>query len=765
MPQRTKSPPSLPSKEDILAFVRESPRPVGRREIARAFRIKGSQLRIEFKELLRELEDEGLIERHGGARVAAPGRLPPVTVIEVTGTDEDGDLIGRPVVWHGAGAPPRVYVAPERRGAPAIEAGARVLAKLSRGASGDYEARPIRVIAGRPREIIGVFTPAAGGGWLRSTDRRHRRDFFVAAEEAAGVKTGDLVRAEVAGVPRRGEARARITARLGHAEDPGAISLIAVHSHDIPVEFPPEALRQAQEAQPCPLGARTDLREVPLVTIDGPDARDFDDAVWAEPDPAPDNPGGFRLIVAIADVAHYVGAGSALDRAAYTRGNSVYFPDRVVPMLPEALSNDLCSLKPGEARACIAARMRIDKHGNKLGQRFERGLMRSAARLTYDAVEAAYRGNPDPELRPLMETVIAPLYGAYRALLAARKRRGTLDLDLPEPKVVFAPDGSIARITPAPRFESHKLIEEFMIAANVAAAETLEEARQPVMYRIHDRPDPEKLDSLRDFLEGIGYRLAKGHVIRPQVFTGILEQARKRGDIHLVSELVLRTQSQAQYAPDNIGHFGLGLRRYCHFTSPIRRYADLLVHRALISGLRLGRDGLHPDDGKKFPDFGDHISNTERRAVAAERDARDRYTVAYLEDKLGTIFTGRITGVTHFGLFVRLDDNFAEGLVPRRTLADDFYLHDESRHALVGRRWGRTYTLGDPAAVRLTEADAVTGGLVFELVQFAEEEAGARPAPRPVPPPRRGAKKPVPRGARKPVRRGKRKAGKRRRTR
>jgi len=745
--KRSKAPPALPSKEDVIAFVRNSPRPVGRREITRAFRVKGSELRIQFKSLLRDLEDEGLIERHRGAKVASPGSLPPVGVVEISGTDEDGELIGRPVVWHGEGEPPRIYVAPERHGTPALETGARILARLKRGAGGVYEAKPVRIIAGRPREIIGVFRPAERGGWIRSTDRRHKSNFFVPAESAGGIKAGDLVRAEVAGVPRRGETRARITGRLGHAEDPGAISLIAIHSHDIPVDFTPEALAQADASEPCPLGARTDLRDLPLVTIDGPDARDFDDAVWAEPDTDPANRQGFRLVVAIADVAHYVGAGSALDRAAYERGNSVYFPDRVVPMLPEALSNGLCSLRPDEERACLAARIRIDAHGNKLDHQFVRGLMRSKARLTYEDVETAYRGNPAPALAPLRDSVIAPLYGAFRALLAARHRRGSLDLDLPEPKVVFAEGGRIARISAAPRYDSHKLIEEFMIAANVAAAETLEDKRQPAMYRIHDRPDPEKLNALRDFLDGIGYRLPKGQVIRPQSFNGILEQARGRGDIHLVSELVLRTQAQAQYSPDNIGHFGLGLRRYCHFTSPIRRYADLLVHRALISGLSFGRDGLRPDEGEKFTALGEHISNTERRAVAAERDAHDRYTVAYLEDKVGVIFSGRITGVTRFGLFVKLDDTYADGLVPRRSLRDDDYLHDESQHALVGRRWGGVHRLGNAVAVRLVEADAVTGGLLFDLVEFAGEETQGRGTGRPPrPPERRADKRPARRG-------------------
>jgi len=733
LPKRPKSSDSLPTKEEVLAFIQESPRAVGPREIARAFRIKGSDTRIAFKRMLRELEAEGALDRQKGQRLSGRGGLPAVAVIEVSDINEDGELLGRPVVWHGEGPPPTVFVAPERHGTPALEIGTRVLARLKRGADGAYEAKAVRVIAGRPQEIIGIFNPRERGGAVRSTDRRHKSDFYIAAEDSLGARPGDLVRAEVATPRRRGETRAKIVQRLGHTEDPGAISLIAIHSHDIPVDFPQAALAESGAAKPCPLGARSDLRDVPLVTIDGPDARDFDDAVFAEPDP--DHRGGWRLIVAIADVGHYVRPGSALDKSAYQRGNSVYFPDRVVPMLPEALSNGLCSLKPEEDRACLAVRITIDHEGNKLSHRFERALMRSAARLTYDQVEAA-RGGSSADMPPhLVETVIAPLYGAFDALLAARRRRGTLELDLPELKVEFASPGKIGRIVPAQRFDSHRLIEEFMIAANVAAAEQLEAKRESAMYRIHDRPNPEKVEALREFLEGLGYRLPKGQVIRPQSFTGILEQARSGGHMHLVSELVLRTQAQAQYSPENIGHFGLALHRYCHFTSPIRRYADLLVHRGLIRALRLGSDGLRDDEAARFAEIGEHISNTERRAVAAERDAMDRYTVAFMEDKVGTVFIGRITGVTRFGLFVRVEETGAEGLIPLRSLTDDFYIHDEARHCLIGRRRGRRFTLGDTAAVTLIEAEAVTGGLLFQLAEYAEEqpspEAGqkARPLP------------------------------------
>jgi len=509
------------------------------------------------------------------------------------------------------------------------------------------------------------------------------------------------------------------------------------------MDFPAAAVEEAEAAGPAPLDRREDLRTVPLVTIDGADARDFDDAVWAAPDVDPGNPGGLRLLVAIADVAWYVRAGAALDREAEKRGNSVYFPDRVVPMLPEALSAGLCSLRPQEDRPCLAVEMIIDRQGKKLRHRFLRGLMRSVARLTYGQVQAARDGRPDDATGPLLDSVIAPLYGGFEALLAARQKRGTLDLDLSERRV-FLVDGKVARIEPRARLDSHRLVEEYMIAANVAAAEALEAKRMPCMYRVHDAPDPAKIEALREFTASLGLSLAKGQVIRPAVFARLLEQARGTPYAAMINELVLRSQAQAVYSPANIGHFGLALPRYCHFTSPIRRYADLLVHRALIAAHGFGDDGLRPEDGARFPTIAEHISATERRAAAAERDAIDRYVAAFLAERVGDIFVGSVTGVTRFGLFVTLKDSGGSGIVPIGTLPSDFYDHDERRHCLVGRRWGRVYRLGETVGVRLVEATPITGGLVLQLVEDAaagDERIGAagrssprrpRPAPRKV---------------------------------
>jgi ribonuclease R len=722
----------LPSKAQVREFIRDSAGPVGKREIARAFQVSGDD-RIALKTMLKELAEEGALERHEGRRLAKPGSLPSVAVLEVTGTDLDGEVLARPVAWDPAVNPPHIYLAD--RGThlePALAAGDRVLAKLQRQPDDAYEARTIRRLARQAKRVVGVLRIGPdGAARITPTNRRERDELIVAPRDLGDAASGDLVLAEVLPSRRLGLAHARVAERLGAMGDPRTISLISIQEQGIPIDFPPAALREAEEAGPAPLGNRTDLRHIPLVTIDGADARDFDDAVWAAPDEDPRNKGGWKLLVAIADVAWYVRPDSALDRSALERGNSVYFPDRVVPMLPEQLSNGWCSLKPGEDRPCMAVWITIDGHGVKRSHKFVRGLMRSAARLTYEQVQDAADGRPDVVTRPLQDKVIAPLYGAFRALLEAREKRGTLDLEISERKVILGEDGHVADIVPRERLDSHRLIEEFMIAANVAAAEALEAKRAPVMYRIHDVPDPAKIESLREFLDSLGIRLARGQVLKPAMFTQVLAKAAKTPFAAMVNELVLRSQAQAVYSPENVGHFGLALRRYAHFTSPIRRYSDLLVHRSLISAYKLGDDGLTPEQASAFERIGAAISATERRAMAAERGAVDRYTAAYLADRVGTIFEARINGVTRFGLFATLKDSGADGLIPIGTLPTDFYRHEEHRHALVGQRWGRVYSLGEPIMVRLVEAQPVTGSLVFHLMEGSEgREAPVEAAPR-----------------------------------
>lgn len=725
MAKRVKHPPPLPTKDQLRDYIRDTPGPHHKRDIARAFQVVGDD-RVLLKRMLKELEGEGGIQRIGGRRAYGhPGALPEVTVVEITGTDTDGELLAHPVVWREEAKPPRIYMAPARgRGQLVLGVGDRVLARLHPVGDHVYEGRPIRRLVAAAARVVGVYQAGPDGGVIHPTDRREKQDYVVMPGDAGTASHGDLVVAEVMPGRRLGLRQARVVERIGGMSEPRAISLVAIHTHGIPNQFPPAALEQAAAAGPAEPGGREDLRRIPLVTIDGEDARDFDDAVWAEADPDPANDGGWSLIVAIADVAWYVRPGDPLDRSAYERGNSVYFPDRVVPMLPEELSNGWCSLKPDEDRPCLAVHMRIDRHGNKLSHRFVRGVMRSAARLTYTTVQAAYDGVGADIAPAVVEAVIRPLYGAYRALNEWRSRRGTLELDLPERKVVLGDDGRVVRVEPRARYDSHRLIEEFMIAANVAAAEQIEALGHPCMYRVHDEPSIDKLDALREFLSSVGLKLSKGQVLGAQHFNQILAKAATTPNAHVVNEVILRSQAQAAYTPVNIGHFGLGLRRYAHFTSPIRRYADLCVHRALVAGLRLGAGGLAPDahaEGvlsariAEFTDIGTHISSTERRAAAAERDAINRYAAAFLAANVGATFAGRINGVTRFGLFITLHDTGADGIVPVGSLGEDYFVHDEARHCLVGRRTNRTYRLGDPVTVVLMEADAITGSLVFNI--------------------------------------------------
>ena len=634
-------------------------------------------------------------------------------MLRVTGTDADGDATARPVDWTGDGPPPLVTMVAERRGLPALAPGDRVLARLTalpdRGGLPRFEGRTLKRLSDEPGRILGVFRAPDR---IVPTDRRAKAEWRVPPNETAGAETNEIVAATPLPYDGLGLKPARIIERLGRLGDARSISLICIHAHDIPQDFSPEALADAARARVTRLGRREDLRGVPLITIDGADARDFDDAVHAEPDGD-----GFRLLVAIADVAHYVRPGSPLDRDAYTRGNSVYFPDRVVPMLPEALSNGWCSLRPHEDRGCLFVEMTVDASGRKTGHRFGRGLMRSTARLTYEQVQAKYDAGD--------MTHLGALYPAFRALLAARQARGTLDLDLPERQVVLA-EGRVESVRPRPRLDSHRLIEEFMVLANVAAAEQLEAYHQPCMYRVHAPPTDEKLETLRTFLHSLGINLPPGDAIHPRDLDRVLMQVRGTEQAPIVNDIILRSQSQAAYSPDNLGHFGLALPRYAHFTSPIRRYSDLLVHRALIAGGRMGLGALDRTEPGHFVDAGEHISATERRAAVAEREAVDRYLAAFMADRVGATFSARVSGVQRFGMFVTLDDTGANGLVPMNGLPDDYWVYDEPTQSLSGARSRQVFQLAQAVEVRLAEANPVTGGLIFQV-------AGGRPRT-PVPP-------------------------------
>jgi len=730
MPRRRKG-SGLPTRDALLGFIRESKAPVGKREIVRAFDVAAHERR-DLDALLRTLEDEGHIGRERNKRFSTGTQLPEVSVLEVVRIDRDGETLARPVNWRGEAPPPRIYLAAEGRG-PAPGPGDRVLARLRPLERGVYSARVMRRLESRPNKVLGVFRPGPVGGWLQPTDRRIRTEFAIAPRDVAGALPGELIMGEVLAGRALGQPTARVVERLGPFDQPGAASLIAIHANGIPTEFPGDAIRQADAAGPAPLGKRADLRPLPLVTIDDEDARDFDDAVWAAPDDDPENKDGWHIVVAIADVGWYVRPDDALDRTARDRGNSAYFPDRVVPMLPEALSNGLCSLKPDEDRACLTVDIWIDADGNKRRHFFRRGMMRSAARLTYRRLQNAADGLLDPSDpdAAVLAAVAPPLYGAYRSLHKERHARGTIDLNLPERRVIMTPDRQhVERIEKRPRWDSHRLIEEFMILANVCAAETLEAARQPVMYRVHDEPPPERVVALRRYLETLGFRLAGGQAVRPRHFAQLLTRLGETPHARAVNEAILRTQSQAIYSPENLGHFGLALRRYSHFTSPIRRYADLLVHRALIAGLGLGEGGLKGEAAEAFLAIGEHISMTERRAMSAEREAMERLLVSWLADRVGARFEARVTGVERFGMFVALEESGASGLLPLSALGEDEYRLDETGHYLRGRRTGETFRLGDALTVRLAEADRVTGGLLFALPDREPRQPRAAPAHR-----------------------------------
>ena len=710
----------LPSEAVLLEFIQTSPSVVGKREIARAFGLTGTE-RIGLKALLRQLEQSGKLAK-SRRKLVDTSTVPPVTVIEVTGIDRHGETYGEPVEWDErvAGKPPLVLI--EVRGVEGIRPpakGDRVLAKIEATPDQDYsfKARVIRGLSDRSKRVLGVYRLVKGhGARLIPVDKKARNELQVRSGDENGALEGELVEAEILKDHGRGLPLARVRARLGDMNDQRNISLIAIHHHAIPNQFSERVLAESEALKSFNPGARVDLRRTPLITIDPPDARDHDDAVWAAPDDDPANPGGFQTIVAIADVATYVKPGSALDKEARFRGNSVYFPDLVVPMLPERISNDLCSLREMEDRPALACFMTFDKSGTKRSHRFARAIMRSAAKLSYEEAQAAIDGRADAKTDVLLEGVLKPLWKAYGALMKARARREPLELDLPERKLVLDDMGMVLRVVTPLRLDAHKLIEEFMIQANASAAEELEAKKTPQLYRVHEPPSEEKVRALSQFLKTLDLSLPLGQVMRPKHFNQLLIEVKGKDYQNLVNDVVLRTQAQAVYSPINKGHFGLALRRYSHFTSPIRRYADLIVHRALVSALGFGDDGLSVDDITRLSETADMISDAERRAMAAERETTDRLIAAHLAGQTGAHFRGRIGGVVGAGLFIKLNDTGADGFVPVSSLGSDYFVYSVVEHSLVGQRTGATFQLGDQVEVKLLEVAPVSVGLRFEMV-------------------------------------------------
>jgi ribonuclease R len=727
---------ALPSKVEIMAFIADHRGKVGTREIARAFGLKNS-LRADLKRMLRELADEGSVEKRR-KKLHQPGAMPETVLADVTARDRDGDMIAIPDEWdeEAHGPAPKIRLHAPRRARPGEAAGIgdKVLLRVEETDEDGgirHRGRVIRILDHAKHRVLGVFRALPqGGGRIEPIDKKMLgKELGVPAHASGDAQDGDLVAVEVSRSGRLGLPTGRVKERLGSLKTERAVSMIAIAAHEIPSHFMRETLAEADAAIPASLEGREDWRSLPLLTIDPPDAKDHDDAVHADADPSHENRGGFILTVAIADVAHYVTPGSALDREALIRGNSVYFPDRVVPMLPERISNDLCSLRPNENRAALAVRMVIDAGGHKRSHSFHRIMMRSAAKLSYGQTQAAIDGRTDDVTGPLLDPVLKPLYQAYEALKRVRAERSPLDLDLPERKILLKTDGTVDRVIVPERLDANKLIEEFMILANVAAAETLERAHVPLIYRVHDEPSMEKLNALREFLATLDMSFPKAGTLRPQAFNHILAQVKGKDAEQLVNEVVLRSQAQAEYSADNYSHFGLNLRRYAHFTSPIRRYADLIVHRGLIRAIKLGYDGLpEAADRAALAEISATISATERRAMLAERETSDRLIAHFLADRIGATFEGRISGVTRAGLFVKLAETGADGFIPARTIGEEYFRFDEAARAMVGSRSGERHRLGDKVTVKLVEAAPVAGALRFELLSKGRFD-GARKLP------------------------------------
>lgn len=703
----------FPTKAQLLDFIESQQRPISRRDIARAFHIKGSD-RIPMKAMLKDLVSEGELAHEDGSYHKHTKQ--EYTLVEIYDVDEDGEFVAKPVQWEGKGRKPEVYIfapkGPHGRKVAGLSVGDRALVTLRRMDKNSFEGRLVRKIEKRAEEqIIGEFFGNKMGGWIEPTDRRLPAKFSVHINDVGGALTGDLVIASVPPGDRTGFPQAVVGKILGRAEDPRMFSLIGEIEQKLPNKFSPEAIELAEQAKLPSLKDRDDLRHIPLVTIDGADARDFDDAVWAAPDPK--HEGGWEAIVAIADVAYYVRPKDALDKTAVERGNSVYFPDRAIPMLPEALSNEMCSLKPNVDRACVAVHMSIDAKGYVRKFKFVRGLMRSVARLTYTQVQEAVDGKTTHLTPEFIRDILKPLYGVYGVLLKERMHRCTVDLDLPEQQVIFDKDGHLDRVETRERYDSHRLIEELMIAANVCAATALEDKHKPCMYRIHDRPDPVKVSALGQVMQSIGYPKLKSLDITQSGMNKMLRQAKGHEDEDLVNMLVLRTMAQACYSPNNVGHYGLNLQRYCHFTSPIRRYSDILVHRSLISAFNLGEGGLEPLD---FEEVGVAISATERRAMLAERGTMDRFMAAYMAKEQEGEFDGKIVSVTQFGLFIKIEPVGATGYLPLRAMGDDYYTYQARTQELVGRRTRKTFRMGRKIKVGIKQVRTITGSIELTYI-------------------------------------------------
>ena len=724
--ERDKYGSPVPSREYIIEQLERQARPLSRKELAELFGLDDDDALEGLRRRLKAMERDGQLvrNRRNGYVIVDNEAL----VRGRIRASADGSGVVHP---DRPGA--NVYLAP--REMRRLLNGDRVVVRLT---GNDAQGRPggelVEIIEHANHEIAGRYYEESGIGFVVPNNKRLHQDLIIPAADRNGAKHGELVTAEVVSQPsQRRQPIGRIIEVFGTQIAPGDEVAVAARTHGIPVEWPAAVLAESErfgEAVPAAnKHGRHDLRGLPLVTIDGADARDFDDAVFCEP-----TRNGYKLIVAIADVAAYVSAGSALDGEAAERGNSVYFPRNVVPMLPETLSNGLCSLNPEVDRLCMVCEMQIDTDGQLKRSRFYEGVMNSSARLTYEDVDAIHN-HRDPSLRrqhaALVEH-IEHLYQVFHAMRRDRETRGALDFDTTESVIEFNAAGQVADVHPAERTDAHRLIEECMVKANVATARFLRRHRIPALYRVHEPPAEERLKNLREFLAQTGLKLGGGDEPTPRDYAALIEQVRQRPDRHLIETIMLRSMMAAEYRPDNAGHFGLALDAYAHFTSPIRRYPDLIVHRAIkhvLSKQPIEAFGYTED---QLVTLGEHCSMTDRRAEEATREATMTLKCRFMADRLGETFNGVISGVTSFGLFVELDELFVDGLIHITNLEQDFFHFDAVGHRLVGERTGKEYRLTDRIRVRLAQVNVDDGKIDFEPVAHplgADGEPLAQPGP------------------------------------
>jgi ribonuclease R len=714
----------LPTKQDLLLWLKDNPNKVSKREIAKAFSITGSY-KIGLKKLILDLENEREARSKSNSE-SFISVIPSTVICIVKGPDKDGDIFLDLLDWSEGEEIPKIFYF-ERSGSIPVSVGDRILCELTKveGKDYHYEAKLRRRISktNNSSKIIGVFRVSSSGGTLEALSKRLNTIWTIPRNAVNGSVDGDIVEAEQTSPKSRfGMSKARVISILGKTDDSKAISLIAIHEHSIVNEFSKETLSEAVNSAPVTLVDRDDLRHIPFVTIDPADARDHDDACYVELDLDVENKGGFIVWIAIADVAHYVQPNSLLDGEARNRGNSTYFPDRVVPMLPENLSADLCSLHEGEDRPCLALKMILDSGGKKTSQQFFRGLMRSRGSLVYREVQEAIDGNPSKKIQPILESILKPLYKCYEVLQNTTKERGPLILDLPERKILLDDSGKVASIEFLDRLDAHKVVEELMILANVAAAEELFNNKSYFLYRIHEEPEKEKVNTLREIVKSCGLSFSKGQVLKTHHLNSLLCNAKETEYSELVSMSILRSMPQAYYGAQPIGHFGLALRRYTHFTSPIRRYADLVTHRAIIETINRGQNPLYEFDPVELEAIGESISICERKSMLAERDTVDRYLAAFFSDRLGLEVLGTISGVARFGIFVKIDESGADGLVPVSTIGNEYFRYNREKQVLVAERTGLVLGLGKRVLVRLVETNALTGGLTLQLISVDGEK-------------------------------------------